>query len=148
MEKVHNKFLVFLIIILFVSINAFGNNSFEGIWRCAVNNNPEMDSYIGIQKVGDNEYFIIHLDPYNEHQFDYACYGYIDEDGYLVVDLGETIYYLEHYEEISLLHNWNFKEDMNAYLFTRVLDSSIKEGETIISIEDFFLHIQEAVKEK
>ncbi len=146
MAKIPNQFLVFLLVIIFASSNAFGNDSFEGIWRSANNNNPEMDSYIGIEKVGDNEYFVIHLDPYNEHQFDYAKYGYIDDQGYLVIDLGETIYYIESYDEMSLYHNWNFREDMNAYLFKKVLDSTFVEEETVISPEDFQLFIQEAIK--
>lgn len=129
MEKFQSRVLVLFVFLNFVATNIYSSDFFEGIWRSRHTRDKKMDSYISIEQLGEDEYFIIHLDPYNEHQFDYATYGYLDEDGYIIVDTGEHLFFIEHYDDNSFYQNWNMKEDMNAELFTKVLNSSIKDRE-------------------
>ncbi|MBB6480895.1 hypothetical protein [Spirochaeta isovalerica] len=104
-----------------------------------------MDSFLGIEKVNDDEYFVIFVDPFNEHQFDFATSGSIDDEGYLVIDTGEDVYYLEIIDDMSLYQNWNFKEDMNANPFTRVKGSSMKDMEN--PYVDFNKYIESTIED-
>lgn len=143
MEKLQNKFLI--IVLFCLSFSIYSSDFFEGIWRSHNTKDEKMDSFIGIEKVSNEEYFVIYVDPFNEHKLDFATYGSLDKAGYLVVDLGGDVYYLEKYDDISFYLNWNFKKDMNANRFTRVKGSSLKDMEN--PYVDFNKYIESTVED-
>lgn len=108
MAKFQHKILV--VFLFFTCQLVFSNDPFEGIWRGRNTNNPENDSFVAIQKISDRKYFVIFTNPFWEHQGDCAEYGYLNNEGYIVVTVQEidAIYYFEiHRGDGNLYHYWN-----------------------------------------
>ena len=138
-----NNFLI--LIVLFLSINTYlfsqEINLFNGIWRCRSTLNPNDDAYIAINKTGDNEFFVIYIDPFWGNRYNYSAYGLINNNGYIHVIIDEIDFYLELSRSGSLYHYIRSLNDPQVSRFEKVAGS---ENTTIdnVSLEDFLEFIK------
>ena len=85
MASKKSKFLIFTIIFLLISLNLFSQDldMFVGIWRGRSTRNPNDDAYIAISKTGEKEFFVLYVNPFWEHHYDYSAYGTLDSNGHI-----------------------------------------------------------------
>ena len=136
----NKKNIIVVILIFAVSSTIFAaDDIFTGIWiESAVVRNPATTAYLSITKTGDNEYFVIHNNPYNHGQFDYGAYGTLLDDGSIEVKRADISFYIKHYND-ALFH-FKTNEDTHPVSFERVTDKQTYERSLEppeMSLDDF-----------
>jgi len=119
--------VIFLLIFSTNNIFSFEKSVFNGIWKCTSTKNPNDDAYIAITQVNENELFIVYVDPYWEHRYDYAEYGKLADDGYILVSANEMKFYLEISQNGNLYHYLRSFDDPHPSRFEKVYDKETME---------------------
>jgi hypothetical protein len=140
------KFLIIIVLLVSSNIYTQGLEGIEGIWRCKNSINSNDDSYIAINKVKENECFVLFVSPYWEHQLDYSEYGELTSEGYIVIKTDESIFYIEVESSGYLYHYWNSLDDQQPSRYEKILDKETMmtrdDNSRKINSEDFFNFIK------
>lgn len=145
MVKFQNRFLIAFFLLLVPMLVFCQDDPFIGLWRSKNSTKENTDSYIAIEKFDNNQYLVLHVDYFNNHQLDYFEYGNLNKDGYIVIKTEDAVFYLELNEKGYLYHNWNFIYDFNADRFEKMADKETMEKRSRvpeISLEDFYKFIK------
>ena len=130
----------FLIIIIFLCFNliifAQDISIFNGIWRGRSTNNPDDDAYIAINKTGENEFFVLYVNPFWEHFYNYSAYGEIDSNGFIHINTEKFDFFIEFTRAGNILHYINSLDDPQPSRFEKIRgrENGISND---VSLEDF-----------
>ena len=132
--------MTLVLLFLCFNINAQESDLFVGLWRCRTPD-PSTDMYISINKIAEKEYFIIYVNPFWYHDFDYAEQGKLTEDGYVKINNGKRNYYLNFSKFGRLVQFIGSFNDPHPLLFSRVTNNKMDLNK-IRTVDEFLEYIK------